>query len=87
MEKAHEALKEVFGFTAFRPMQSDIIEAIFQGKDVFVLMPTGGGKSLCYQIPAITLPGCCVVVSPLNFIDERSGRSAASQWRQSSISE
>ena len=65
MEKAHEALKEVFGFTAFRPMQSDIIEAIFQGKDVFVLMPTGGGKSLCYQIPAITLPGCCVVVSPL----------------------
>ncbi|MCB0644684.1 MAG: DEAD/DEAH box helicase, partial [Phaeodactylibacter sp.] len=65
MEKAKAALKEIFGFPAFRPMQSDIIEAVISSKDVFVLMPTGGGKSLCYQIPALVLPGCAVVVSPL----------------------
>lgn len=65
MDQALQALKKYFGYDAFRPMQSEIIEAVYAGKDVLVLMPTGGGKSICYQIPALTLPGITLVVSPL----------------------
>ncbi|MCI0666973.1 MAG: DNA helicase RecQ [Methylococcaceae bacterium] len=58
-------LQSVFGFQAFRGRQAEVIEALCSGRDALVLMPTGGGKSLCYQIPALIRPGVAVVVSPL----------------------
>ena len=58
-------LRRVFGFREFRPHQGEIVEHLIAGGDAFVLMPTGGGKSLCYQIPAIVRPGVGIVVSPL----------------------
>ena len=59
------ALKTTFGFHDFKPQQEEIVEAIIEGRDVFAVMPTGGGKSLCYQLPAVALDGLTVVVSPL----------------------
>ena len=58
-------LKEIYGFDVFRPDQEGIVAAILAGRDAFVVMPTGGGKSLCYQLPAHMLDGTCLVVSPL----------------------
>ena len=58
-------LRDVFGYPAFRGEQAEIIGHVAIGGDALVLMPTGGGKSLCYQIPALLRPGCAVVVSPL----------------------
>src|SRR5512138_693862 len=58
-------LKSVFGYTAFRPLQQEIIQDALSGKDVFALLPTGGGKSLCFQLPAMLGEGLTVVVSPL----------------------
>ena len=60
-----EALEKYFGFREFREPQGEVISEVLNGKDVFVVMPTGGGKSLCYQLPAILLDGVTVVVSPL----------------------
>jgi len=60
-----ETLKKYFGFTSFRPLQEEIIRDTLAGKDVFAVLPTGGGKSLCFQLPALVRPGLTVVVSPL----------------------
>ncbi len=60
-----ELLHKYFGYTEFRPLQREIIEGVLNKKDSFVLMPTGGGKSLCFQLPALMMPGLTVVVSPL----------------------
>ncbi len=60
-----EALKALFGYGAFRPGQKEVIDNILSGRDVFAVMPTGAGKSVCYQIPAMMLPGITIVISPL----------------------
>ena len=60
-----EALKRYFGFDAFRPLQEAIVTDVLDGRDVFAVLPTGGGKSLCYQLPALVTPGLTVVISPL----------------------
>ncbi|MBK6932490.1 MAG: DNA helicase RecQ [Saprospirales bacterium] len=65
LDHAKIALKKVFGYDTFRPLQAEIIQAVYDRRDVLVLMPTGGGKSICFQVPALTQEGTAVVVSPL----------------------
>lgn len=65
MQAAYTVLNTVFGYSQFRPPQDQVIETLLQGDDAFVLMPTGGGKSLCYQIPALVRDGVGIVISPL----------------------
>ena len=61
----NETLKHYFGYDSLRPGQQELIEGILQRKDVLGIMPTGAGKSLCYQVPALMLDGITIVVSPL----------------------
>ncbi len=65
MNSIHDTLNQVFGLHEFRPLQQEIVERVLDGGDAFVLMPTGGGKSLCYQLPALHRAGLAIVVSPL----------------------
>jgi ATP-dependent DNA helicase RecQ len=86
-----ESLKRFFGFTSFRPLQMEIIGETMAGHDVFALLPTGGGKSLCFQLPALLRPGLTVVVSPLialmkDQVDSMQAAGIAATFLNSSLS-
>ncbi len=85
-------LKQVFGYTGFRPHQEEIIQDALAGRDVFALLPTGGGKSLCFQLPALARPGLTVVISPLialmkDQVDQLCANGVAATFLNSSLSE
>ena len=65
MPTAQEILKQYFGYDSFRPGQDELVQAILSGRDTLGIMPTGAGKSICYQVPALALPGLTLVISPL----------------------
>ena len=87
----HNTLKQYFGYSEFRPGQTEVIGAALSGQDSFVLMPTGGGKSMCYQLPALLLPCVTVVVSPLmslmkDQVDSLQAMGIAADFVNSSLS-
>jgi ATP-dependent DNA helicase RecQ len=65
LETTHQILKKYWGHNSFRPLQEEIINAVLEGKDTLALLPTGGGKSICFQVPAMAKDGLCLVISPL----------------------
>ena len=65
MDNLHIILKRNWGYDSFRPVQEDIIKSVMDGDDVLALLPTGGGKSICFQVPALAKEGICIVVTPL----------------------
>ena len=75
MEKK-EVLSRYFGYDAFRPGQEELIDAVLAGRDALGVMPTGAGKSLCYQIPALMLKGITLVISPLISLMQEIGRAS-----------
>nr|WP_246398745.1 DNA helicase RecQ [Hymenobacter luteus] len=84
-------LKEVFGYGQFRGVQEDIIQNVIAGNNTFVIMPTGAGKSLCYQLPALVLPGTAIVISPLialmkNQVDQLNAFGVNAQFLNSTLS-
>jgi ATP-dependent DNA helicase RecQ len=65
IDKYRQILTKYWGFSSFKPLQEDIIRSVAEGKDTLGLMPTGGGKSLTFQVPAIAAEGICLVITPL----------------------
>ncbi len=91
IEHARAVLRTSFGYPAFRPGQERAVEAVLQGRDTLVILPTGGGKSLCYQVPALMLPGLTVVISPLislmkDQVDALTARNLPATFINSSLS-